>query len=380
MRFKREFTRRQIAIDEMKNTVASGMAIGLLIAGLEIVMLVYGIVVFDFSRLRHRLYLYAYIFMFVLGTGGFCICRFIRRTPENAVKLHALVVAFGGIILLWASCISWLDVLSGNTVIVYLTLVMGFAGGFFMFPEELLGVLLPSFVIFYAGMRTFAKAPFDGAFLMNLLIYIAVACFVSIFKYNHRIAEYRNKQETEVAKLRLSEAVETLNELNARLEKESTTDRLTGLHNRWALHERLRDAAAAEGRSAVIMIDIDKFKEINDCYGHRVGDDCLREIAETIRLSAETNEVYRFGGEEFIVLLRNASSADAVAAAERIRESVQKGIYTVERLRMTVSCGVYSAPATDARSADRFWARADEALYAAKRNGRNRTEAYTDKE
>lgn len=167
-------------------------------------------------------------------------------------------------------------------------------------------------------------------------------------------------------------------EANDRLERLATLDELTGLLNRRAAMERLEESWMAALRHgdplSCILLDIDHFKTCNDLHGHAVGDQVLRELAATLRRSVRKEEtVFRFGGEEFLVICPRTTESQAAAAAERLRQAVENTAFRAEDvpLRMTVSLGVAERghTITDPRALLRA---ADGALYAAKDAGRNR--------
>jgi diguanylate cyclase (GGDEF)-like protein len=164
------------------------------------------------------------------------------------------------------------------------------------------------------------------------------------------------------------------------------TDALTGVPNRHFFTEALARAWRGErraGRQAILMIDIDHFKLLNDRYGHPVGDGCLREVARALQraLMRPDDVLARYGGEEFIVLLRDSSAAGAQAVAERLRATVKdlriENADSSERV-VTVSIGVASAELTDETAAARMVEDADRALYEAKCAGRNQVKLATD--
>jgi len=173
----------------------------------------------------------------------------------------------------------------------------------------------------------------------------------------------------------------------ARLLRAGITDFLTGWHNRRYLQQRLKEELARAqrraGSIACLMIDIDKFKGINDGYGHLAGDNALKEVAQRVEAQIRTMDTAaRFGGDELAILLPDASSAEAATLAERIREVIAAEPFalTAEVQRnLTVSVGVAAvAPGrheTDLKAvADRLLADADAALYRAKALGRNRVQ------
>jgi diguanylate cyclase (GGDEF)-like protein len=147
-------------------------------------------------------------------------------------------------------------------------------------------------------------------------------------------------------------------------------DNLTGLLGHRAFHEALTDAIDAVAPFSLAMIDIDDFKRVNDAHGHPVGDEALCLVADALRGSIRAeDQVFRVGGEEFAVLLPGLEGVDAVPVCERVREAVAA---TRFELPLRVSIGLASWP-TDAVDRKELLQRADEALYAAKRAGKDRT-------
>jgi len=162
-----------------------------------------------------------------------------------------------------------------------------------------------------------------------------------------------------------------------RLRIEATHDSLTGLLNRGATLDALEKEIARSGRDpatiTLIMSDLDHFKEINDTYGHAVGDLVLKEAARRMRASTRTyDSIGRYGGEEFLVVAPGCDLAAGVELAERLRACVcaSQVAWASGSVAVTVSLGVASS--TDATSAAGLLRSADEALYRAKLSGRNR--------
>jgi two-component system cell cycle response regulator len=135
---------------------------------------------------------------------------------------------------------------------------------------------------------------------------------------------------------------------------------------------------SGQGRQlAVLMVDVDHFKLVNDRFGHASGDRALRLIADSLRMNTRVfDSVARYGGEEFIVVMPGTGAAEATAAAERLRlavEEIKFNAATGLQTPLTVSVGVACASSTTV-SAEALLQAADTALYDAKRNGRNRVE------
>ena len=180
---------------------------------------------------------------------------------------------------------------------------------------------------------------------------------------------------------RLLEACDQLKGANRTLTELSSTDGLTGLLNRRAFDAELamQWSIAARDRThlALLMIDADHFKRFNDRFGHLAGDEALRWLAGVLRatLHRPSDIVGRFGGEEFSVLMPETDAGAAVAAAERIRKALAQGPMpnaTPASWRLTVSIGAAAAQPESEESCLTLVDRADQALYAAKRDGRDR--------
>ncbi len=171
------------------------------------------------------------------------------------------------------------------------------------------------------------------------------------------------------------------------VQRQSMTDSLTNLYNRKFFDQNI-EKSIVEAREnnqplCLVMADIDHFKNFNDTFGHQTGDQVLRLVAMTLRSNTKGSDLAcRYGGEEFALILPNTQINDAVALSNKIRKAIQaKELLkrsTNEKLgRITSSFGVALLSPTDTHTT--FIERADQALYAAKRNGRNRVIAEDDK-
>ncbi|HXQ76913.1 MAG TPA: diguanylate cyclase [Gemmatimonadaceae bacterium] len=170
-----------------------------------------------------------------------------------------------------------------------------------------------------------------------------------------------------------------LSELNDKLRQISLTDGLTEVENRRSLEERLHDMWQHSVRLhepiALVMCDIDKFKAVNDEYGHQAGDAVLKQFAKVLKDEArEIDRVGRYGGEEFLLILPGTVLDAAVTFAERLREKVAEHTFTYSggTLRRTMSCGVAASPHPLVKDQEGLLRASDEALYVAKETGRNR--------
>jgi two-component system cell cycle response regulator len=170
-----------------------------------------------------------------------------------------------------------------------------------------------------------------------------------------------------------------LSELNDKLRLISLTDGLTEVENRRSLelhlHEMWQHSMRLHEPIALIICDIDKFKAVNDNYGHQAGDSVLKEFAQLLKSEArEIDRVGRYGGEEFLLILSGTVLDAAVTFAERLREKVEGHTFSYAggTLRRTMSCGVAAAPHPKVKDQEALLRAADDALYVAKETGRNR--------
>jgi diguanylate cyclase len=171
-----------------------------------------------------------------------------------------------------------------------------------------------------------------------------------------------------------------------RVEREATLDVLTGIHNRKHMEKALaslHENFVRKGtRFSVMMLDLDHFKRVNDTYGHKVGDAVLQFVGGVLKDTVKGRDIpARYGGEEFIILLPMTSCADSCKLAEQLRREISKKPLTIrqsgERIgTVTVSIGV--AMIRDGDSIDSLVQRADQALYSAKRQGRNNVKSEND--
>jgi two-component system cell cycle response regulator len=181
--------------------------------------------------------------------------------------------------------------------------------------------------------------------------------------------------------LKIKNLQDDLKRTNELLLELSNTDHLTGLFNRrylmQVLDKEVQRSLRKGGNLSLIVMDIDHFKQVNDQYGHLQGDVVLHKVAVQLQKELRAYDTAaRYGGEEFIAVLPDAMLEDAVFVANRIRTSLQATRFSGElsQLSLTVSLGVAMFSKQNCTTADGFIKLADDALYRAKTNGRNRVE------
>jgi len=183
----------------------------------------------------------------------------------------------------------------------------------------------------------------------------------------------------------MQKALLELESANNRLELASTTDALTTLFNRRhvesRLHVEFKRATRHKRELSAIMCDIDHFKSVNDTYGHKVGDDCLRSVALTFKnkITRSGDLIARFGGEEFIILLVDTPLEDAISIAQSLCDAIRHtNLHSNHhQIAITASFGVASLTQTPIENAETLIHHADIALYQSKNNGRDQVTAWT---
>jgi diguanylate cyclase (GGDEF)-like protein len=241
-------------------------------------------------------------------------------------------------------------------------------------------------VIAWAG--SVARSSSIGADRFALLALIVVATAVSylghVASLHARVNSFSQIQRISALNRQARRDRVRLDRLNQLLERSAVTDELTGLKNRAALTADLRMVRSRierlSERYGLLMLDLDRFKAINDGCGHLAGDRVLRSVAEALMgILRPGDAAYRYGGEEFVVVIRVHASEEASVAAERARRTVEElatpNPANVPYGVLTVSAGVTGIGPEDLAVDDDAWIdRIDRALYRAKEAGRNRCE------
>lgn len=307
---------------------------------------------------------------------------------EEATRLNLrpAIILFGGILLgpLWGAVLGGLvDVLaffiwhSDLNYIVYftlLTMLRGFLAGYiynYVFSEFnwksivcsialphflISGVLIPLLLNLYYGVPILSNIKIR-VFIQIFTIPLYSVIFYYIFNGMRKSAELRK--------------------LHDRLQKMLRTDELTGLSNRRHFMEFLDKMISLSKRHShdlsLLMADIDNFKKINDNYGHQKGDLFLKKVGKILKENTRNEDlVARIGGDEFFILLPATGTQKAIKIAKRIKASILE-VDMLPNEKNTVSIGVAELKPND--STESFLKRADDALYIAKENGRNRVES-----
>lgn len=295
----------------------------------------------------------------------------IRETTMAATIVVAMLLS-NVIFFLSTSTYSFLDTFSFGLILLVGNIVFSLRFCYAVVSSALCALIMVAFVVPYVPMGTEVK-------INSFVVFTSSALFTLLANFRLEASERQSYL------LLLREQLKTRAALkdNQTLTKISTTDPLTGVANRRHFDSVLAQhwgKAITEGTIlGMLVIDIDCFKNYNDRYGHLQGDTCLRQVALEMQrhIRQEIDLVVRYGGEEFVVLLPNASASSAYLATERIRQGIEALGIPNEGVThspvVTVSIGVAVVRPSSALAPSTLLSYADEALYQAKRAGRNRS-------
>ncbi len=267
------------------------------------------------------------------------------------------VLGAGGSYLTHAAIIAAILFSRKTSIIIFSTASFTILAGYFAFKNNIVGLHNIDIYAYAKDLSSWGNFYFDylliWASTIAAFFYIASALISSIRGLEEKVAQRTHE-----------------------LEKMAITDPLTGLNNRTKIDYdfdlEIEKARTFETHFSIIIIDIDKFKSINDNYGHLTGDKVLVEFAEIISRSCRKPDIIgRWGGEEFIIICPQTNAADTMTLAGKLRNNISEHLFAQEH-RITASFGIAEYRERD--EIDTIMKRADEALYEAKNNGRNRVE------
>ena len=299
-----------------------------------------------------------------------------EKIMERYAVYSRVEMAYIILICFWGTAVTLNDQLGGNglNVFIYMSLLTAAVGiikpwqSVLLFGCNflLLNILLPYFPDPYGADQSFNN--------LTNSFFISVLCVVISVTF------YRNRVLSEYDSIIIKDQYNKIIDINKKLNQQVIRDHLTGLFNRnyldTVLEKQFRSLCRKQGNIACMMIDIDYFKQYNDHYGHMSGDECLKAFSGFLEIEMEGRQggLVRYGGEEFLIFLFDQDAEKAEMIAEHMRSSVEAGEYLCscsDARHITISVGLYKeCPAKDT-SMDQFIGYADNALYEAKRQGRN---------
>lgn len=309
--------------------------------------------------------------------------------PRSQCSRHMLAIAAGGIFTIGFSVIGFIWLIPGELKYAYhlglIPIQIFTMVALRLSYRSVLVVSVALWLCYTVSLLLTSQSVADPE--LNKLIHLFLPMFVLFWAllivmgcYMAFMMESAARNDFMKNRLLALEA-ERLKYLSGRLHVLSTTDSLTGIANRRFLEERVENEWRRGKRSsmplALVMVDIDKFKDFNDLYGHQKGDQCLRALANKMAqfCNRPADLCARYGGEEFVLLFPETGQSDALSLAEKMRAAIEEMAIVHEASAagvVTISAGVASVIPGDNSSADQLLSQADRLLYEAKAQGRNR--------
>lgn len=301
-----------------------------------------------------RLYVAIIVLFHIIILSGILITKEFNIDRYN--KLISTLYVF--VILLWSVVLTGLVYLENHDITV-IVLVLLITSTFIVIDYKMYGIFLGITFAFFAFLTI---KNLDQQNIINELIFRALIFYTlsyTICRYN-----YKNKESS----FKVSEQLKVN---NLYLEERSKRDSLSGLYNNAYIYEYLDEILTdvKPRHLAVLMLDLDNFKGINDQYGHLFGDQVIKKVADQLNISTGPNDILgRYGGEEFIVIINKGDISHSVEIAEAIRVNIENLEFKIP-VQVTISIGIAINNNDNARSLIK---KADEQLYRAKALGKNR--------
>lgn len=331
---------------------------------------------------QRQFYFYMYILLLAvtLVMAG-CSLLLRKSMQKKPVLFQWLALGYGALICVWASFLSAYAPSGRPSVTVFLYVVLACSILIVARPWQALLLYGGNQALFCFLLMRFSgpDATTYGA-MVNSLIATLLVILISSILFRNRATNYYNT-------VTIVQQNEKIRIINDQLRSLVLTDELTGANNRRYMDEvvpeMVEDALRAEDPMTVMMLDIDRFKQYNDLYGHQAGDLCLAKVADIIRTTmlAENCTFIRYGGEEFVLFLTGQSGKRSIELADTLRRNVARSRidHTASPWGfLTVSIGVCAVPGGVPTNIYDMVRKADESLYIAKNSGRNRVHLYAE--
>lgn len=333
-------------------------------------------------------YALVYLALLIISFVFYFIIRYQSKDIEkNDKKILATVSIMTAFYMGWVSSLLYVNRNLEASVVIYTAVIVIITQGVYLAPRFSAWFVTLSTTLFL--VTNFARngiEELDFEATVGLIVLSFISFIVSYSRYCNRCrAVYneiliieQNKQLDDMVK-ELQQQKNILEKTNEELENAYVRDSMTGLYNRWywnkIFEETLERCKKSEELTAVYMMDVDNFKNINDTKGHSMGDKCLIAIAEV--LERETRDihncnVFRMGGEEFVVFCEDIDKANAIKLANALLKNIQNirimGLDTM----LTASIGVHIQKVQNRSDIEEFIVKADKAMYESKNTGKNK--------
>ena len=333
-------------------------------------------------------YAITYLALLVVSLVFFIVIKLLARdTDTNDKKILATISVLTAVYMVWVSILLFVNRNLEASTVVYTAMIIIITQGVYLAPRFSAWFVFLSTTLFLAtnfirgGVESLDYEASVGIIILSFVSFLVSYsryCNRCRAVYNEMLIIEQNRQLDDMVK-ELQAKKDMLEKTNEELENAFVRDSMTGLYNRWYWNKIFEDGLErcknAENMTAVYMMDVDNFKNINDTKGHSMGDKCLIAIAEV--LSRETKDiencnVYRMGGEEFVVFCEDIDKANAIKLANAILKGVQNIRIVGLDTMLTVSVGVHIQKVDNRNDIEEFVIKADKAMYESKNTGKNK--------
>ena len=328
---------------------------------------------FQFQSQASRVYLMLYLMMAVVCmTSLLYLLYYMKVKEKKSGKLLIVQNIFVVFLLLWSVGITLYDQRVSSSISIYITAMLSIAVFAYMPPKLFVPLYLLVQILLLVGVTTFGFPPKEDIYgiFVNSIWMTLVALFISFY-------HYINERKSFLSLCIISEKNQEILEKSEELDFIANHDSLTGLWNRRSLVTYLQNMIVHKQLDpvGVFMIDIDDFKRYNDTFGHLQGDDCLKRIANALNLCVSNGKLFRYGGEEFVYILLDADKTAVVEKGNEFIECIQSlQISTADMNKyVSVSIGCSLGCISDRNAWNSLLNKADEALYQAKSEGKNKS-------
>lgn len=331
-----------------------------------------GLIVMEGGQFKY--YIYLYIIVSILLLLILFLSLMGKHLQQKNIGFYRISIIITLMLVLICSVFLILFGYNGSFLPnTYLLLLIAIAVIPFFNMLEIILIIAPA--QFILTVYVFLLKPFNNNITLSLIVtswsFVFIALVISFLFYQLRIRSFKNDIQ--------------LVKQNNLLKQHSEIDALTNIYNRRKLDEVVADEWRRSSRSgkffSFLLIDLDYFKKYNDTYGHIEGDICLRKTATIMKntLKRSSDLIFRYGGEEFAVVLPLTTMKSAEIIAERLRKNIENAKfnhYSSLNKHITISIGIASSRGDKTDDFSTVYTEADKALYAAKRSGRNKVIAY----
>jgi diguanylate cyclase len=310
---------------------------------------------------------------------------FVLNYEENLYKFKIVIqVVSSATIMILGVVITSFDQYITSSISPFIIVSMMIALVVLMPPWMSVMMFLSLFGAFYVGITMFVK---DSIVLtsniLNGLTVIGMGIGLSNIMWYYYTKNVKQRKQIEEQNFNLELQKVELEQLNFRLSILASTDSMTQLLNRREFENIVNtelNIGSKDFVSSVMIVDIDNFKQLNDQYGHLIGDELLKQFSTLLKAVLRDRDlIARWGGDEFVIMLHDANPNEAFKIAERLRSNIMKHVFNIENnvIQLTSSFGISALDTEEMEPLYSGYLKADKALYQAKDLGRNKTIIYT---